>query len=370
MTPSSDYAGHGKGNTSMSRHLSVLMRKRGRGTAAMPISQQGQILPLLPMRIAWWLALLALLAMSGCGTSPEESLTPREPFTGRLDDVWPTSVEGRLIRDQFGHGWFGVGEAAWSLVGQLSEREILTYLDDRARKGANVVLVNAPEPYFASGGTRNYSGFEPFLATPFRSGLTEEYWRTVDHAVQEAWGLGITVMLCPAYLGNSIDGADGWRDELLAVAPGDLFAYGQALGRRYSHFPNVMWLIGHDTVPDDELKDRMEALVRGLKDSGDSHLIVPGGWHDDGSFSTGSRDWRSTSIPWDVETVYDYSGSPISAAERAWQDTRLPVVYLEGKYEQEKGLIEGDQRLRLQTYGAFVGGGSLDHVWVQSHLAF
>lgn len=56
-----------------------------------------------------------------------------------------TAVSGRNLVDQHGATWFGVGDAPWALVGQLTTAQITSYLTQRAAQGCRLVLFSAPE---------------------------------------------------------------------------------------------------------------------------------------------------------------------------------------------------------------------------------
>jgi hypothetical protein len=246
--------------------------------------------------------------------------------------------------DGGGIPWFGVGDTAWSLTVQLSPAEITTYLEDRAGRGVNLVLVNLVEHFYGDNAPNNYTNVAPFTGTAFQSSLNSSYWSVVDHAVDECRRLGITLFACPAYLGFA--GTDeGWNDEVEAASNAQMTSYGQALNARYGAEPHVMWLIGHDRVPNATEKAREEALsaqLAGLRGLGS----VP---------TLGSSAWGSTTITPDFETVYSYESTPVDNGLTAWgaSPTR-PWWWFEGKYENEQSVTAA--QLRAQTWGGFVAG--------------
>jgi hypothetical protein len=90
---------------------------------------------------------------------PTSTSVPKCPEQ-RREAAWPTRVspDGRLILDQHGAPWLGVGDTAWSLIGQLRDAQIVLCLDNRAAKGVNLVLVSAPEAWYGDKAPANIDG--------------------------------------------------------------------------------------------------------------------------------------------------------------------------------------------------------------------
>ncbi len=60
------------------------------------------------------------------------------------------SADGRHLVDHAGKPFLVLGDTARSQIAQLSEADIAHYLDDRARRGFNAIIVNLLEHKFAS----------------------------------------------------------------------------------------------------------------------------------------------------------------------------------------------------------------------------
>jgi hypothetical protein len=287
------------------------------------------------------LAALLLGTTAGCGGSPDE---PTLPVV--------VSADGRHFVGSNARPWFGVGDTAWSLMVQIRLAEAEQYLDDRAEKGFNLVLANLLESSFASDPPANADGELPFVDEPFASPPNPAYWEHVDAVVAAARQRGIVLLLCPAYLGFEGDD-EGWADDMVAATNNDLRRYGQFLAARYRGFDNIMWLLGHDRVPDREEKQRLEALAAQLPAAqlvGLSAAAAAG--------PLGSPPWQPTTIEPDFETVYSYADDPLDTGAAWLQEPTRPVVYLEGRYEQERDAGEGDPQLRRQLYGPLLAGAS------------
>ena len=60
-----------------------------------------------------------------------------------------------------GRSW--LGNAAWSLIAQLTREEVDLYLDDRRARDFNTILVSLIEAKFATNAPANAYGEPPFL---------------------------------------------------------------------------------------------------------------------------------------------------------------------------------------------------------------
>ena len=256
---------------------------------------------------------------------------------GNFNGLWPTTVNGttKQIEDQNGDPWFGVGDAAWSLVAQLSPANIETYLDAMAAAGVNFVMFSAPEPFYTDNtpAYRNQQGDLPFTGSVFASSLNENYWVVVDEAILYAGSLGITCFVCPQYSGFA-PGQDGWQDAIASQVTADettFTTYGNDLATRYAGYPNVVWLIGHDDgtvaasmiTPSDRNIDALQA--------GTSHLFAFGS----GNNSSGDTEWSGSANTSDFNTTYTYSQDAGDETATDWASKT--TIYIEGYYEQEQG---------------------------------
>lgn len=75
------------------------------------------------------------------------------------------SADGSYLVDQENQPFFMNGDTAWSLIVQLSQANVDTYLSDRAQKGFNLVLVNLIDRAFATNAPANLTGQAPFTTS-------------------------------------------------------------------------------------------------------------------------------------------------------------------------------------------------------------
>lgn len=263
---------------------------------------------------------------------------------------FPVAVSGnsRYLVDENGDPWFGAGDTGWSLVAQLSTADITTYLEDRAAKGVNLVLWNAIEHLFSDNAPNNDNNDSPFTGTAFQSAINDDYWDVVDHAVSESYRLGITCLICPAYLGFS-GTEEGWDTEIVAATNGQMTTYGTSIGTRYAAWPNIIWLIGHDKNPS-ATEEAREAAMSDAIQAVTSHLVTVGGVE-----QLGSDAWESSGVDYDLDTVYFRNDNEAALHTQAgWAASpTMPTGFLEGRYEND-GITNA--MLRSLMYGPLVSG--------------
>jgi hypothetical protein len=306
-----------------------------------------------PATVTATVTVLAPTVATGAGATPAVvTATVSVPAPQVLTGRFPVAVSGnsRYLVDGGGDPWFGVGDTAWSLAVQLTTAEITQYLEDRAGRGVNFVLFNAVEHLFSSQSPRweNVNGDVPFSGTAFQTSLVDAYWDHVEFIVSEAARLGVTCLICPAYLGFA-GSEEGWDTEIAAATNGQMTTYGEALVARFSSYPNIVWLIGHDQSPDATEQAREAALSDALQ-AGTAHLVTVGGVEQEGSAA-----WSGSGVDYDFDTVYFRSTeAPAQQTQDGWANSpTMPTGYLEGLYE---GDGSGATRNRNQMWGPLCSG--------------
>jgi hypothetical protein len=158
------------------------------------------------------------------------------------------------------------GEAAWSLIVQLSTSDTMVYLDDRSRRGVNAIVVNLIEHQYSAHPPSNAAGNAPFSTPGDFSTPAAAYFGHVDTVIDLAASKGIVVMLFPAYLGLAL--SEGWRDEMAKMGAGSApkcTAYGNFLGQRYASKKNILWMWGGDDTPTNE--PAVENCMKAIRDA-------------------------------------------------------------------------------------------------------
>jgi hypothetical protein len=267
------------------------------------------------------------------------------------------SPDRRRLLDTDGNAVLLQGDAAWSLIANTTLDEARRYLEDRRRKGFNVVIVNLIERLFSQDPPRNLAGDEPFT-TPgdFRT-PNEAYMAHAERVLAIAERLGILVILAPAYLGyprpanaDPAQQPEGWYDEVVANGAAGGRAWGEYLGRRFGRFGNVIWCIGGDRNPEAALAG-LDQIARGIRAAGGDNLFTAHVLPEHSPLDVfPDHDWLDLNPTYTYETVH-------RALQRDWRrDPVSPFYLIESTYEGEHNA--SDVQIRRQAYWAVLCGGN------------
>ncbi len=279
--------------------------------------------------------------------------------------VYPVKVgpTARYLVDQNNTPYLIHGEAAWSLIVQLTREDAEVYLEDRRQRGVNSILVELEVHHYTNNTPywRNEYDAVPFGSSP---GLlhdftirNEAYYQHADWVIQRAAAKGMQVFLNPLYLGYQ--GTDeGWDEEVAANGTARMRNYGLYLGNRYRHVPNIVWVMGGDRNPHPagypDLRAYIDAFANAIREVDTNHLMT---YHNESGVS--SRD-TVNGAPWlSLNATYTYPWND-HLIKKALQDyNRTPVMpfnLLEAVYEN----MHNRPRLyiRAQGYWADLSGSS------------
>jgi Protein of unknown function (DUF4038)/Putative collagen-binding domain of a collagenase len=263
--------------------------------------------------------------------------------------VYPLKVgsTGRYLVDQNDKPFFLSGDAAWSLIAQVSDADVDTYLASRKQLGFTFLIVELIEHQYANNAPANFYGDAPFTGKVFTT-PNEAYFAHADRVIQAAAVQGMTVLLAPTYLGADCN-TEGWCVEMKAASIADMTQWGQYLGNRYKNFDNLVWLIGGDTDPS-VVKDRLLAVVAGIRQFDTRHLFTA----HNGSPSLAIDPWPGQT--WlTLDDYYQIAFPSYPEALRAYHvSPAMPFFFIEATYENS-GVTQ--QQLRAQHYWSVLAGG-------------
>ena len=131
----------------------------------------------------------ALVAALGAFGSPPARAASSYAFPLKV------SSNDRYVVDQNGTPFRIQGEAAWSLLSNLTYSEAETYLANRAAKGFNAVLVNLIEHKFAVDAPKNRNGDPPFTTANDYRTPNPAYFAFADSIIDLAAAKGMIVLL-------------------------------------------------------------------------------------------------------------------------------------------------------------------------------
>lgn len=255
--------------------------------------------------------------------------------------------------DKSNQPFFWSGDAAWSLIAQLSSPDANLYLENRKDQGFTVIMVSLIEHKFCTHPPSDFYGEQPFIGKPFVN-PNEKYFAHADSVIESATRQNIVVLLAPLYLGYGC-GDEGWCAEVKNASISDLYSWGKFVGSRYKKFSNLIWLIGGDTDPS-VVKDKVLSMVRGISENDTIHL-----------FSAHNQPESMAVTPWQdekwltVNNVYSYDSAVYVNYRKAFrQKLVIPFFQIESAYENEHNSTPQD--LRSYAYWAILSG-AMGHVF-------
>jgi hypothetical protein len=270
----------------------------------------------------------------------------------RNDAAFPLRVHesGRFLIDAEDRPFLIHGDAAWSLIAQLSREDVIFYLDDRVARGFNTLLISLLERRYATNAPANLAGDPPFLTPGDFSTPNEAYFAHAEWCLREARARGFHVLLCVSYIGF-INAHDGWYQDMVTNSLETLRGYGRYVARRFRDLDNITWVSGGDDNPPN--REVVRAIASGLREDSPLRLqTVHCG------YQTAALDyWEGE--PWlDLNSLYTDEVPPATWRERARPQT-MPFFMLEATYEEERaGNRWADEALiRAVAYQTLLGGG-------------
>jgi len=291
--------------------------------------------PSLPRRHCW-LPFACVAAFAG-GALAEPAGT---------DAPFRISENHRYLVDRHDVPFLLQGDAAWSLIANLTKEDAEVYLKNRHDKGFNAVLVNLIEHKFAKNAPRNLYGDAPFSGATDLSAPNEKYFQHADWVIQKAAENGLVVLLAPVYLGFP-DRDEGFYDEVMANGPEKCLAYGRFLGQRYRGVDNIIWVMGGDRDPG-PARENVDMVAYGIRESDRRHLMTAHCHSDSAPAEQYPGSWLEVSTSYAYEIVHlrltwDYERKP-----------EIPLFLIESIYEGEHNSSE--LQIRRQAYWSVLCG--------------
>jgi hypothetical protein len=260
------------------------------------------------------------------------------------------SETGRFLVDQKGKPFLVIGDSAWSLIAQLGEKDTDQYLDDRAKRGFNSLIVNLIEHKFCTNAPGTQAKIVPFQKAGDFSTPNPAYFDFAHKVVKKANDRGLVVWLFPAYLGYD-GGNEGWFKDMKAGGKANLRNYGRFVGKRFKDLPNIVWAVGGDFTPHKEDQWTVTELAEGIREEDSQHLMTAHGGPSSGSsvIAFGELDWLT------VNGVYSYEKTLFRPLLTEYHRSRIrPFVLLESVYEGEHD--SKPHEIRRQAYWAMLSG--------------
>ncbi|HMG57169.1 MAG TPA: DUF4038 domain-containing protein, partial [Kofleriaceae bacterium] len=250
------------------------------------------------------------------------------------------------------------GEAAWSLMVQLSTADAMRYLADRHTRGVNAIIVNLIEHFYSDHPPSNTAGNAPFSKPGDFSTPNESYFGHADTVIDLAASQGMVVLLFPSYLGLQLQ--EGWRDEMSKMGATKCAAYGRFLGERYASKKNIIWMWGGDDTPTGE--PAVEACMKAISDAilaAEPGVLSSAHWSPDST----SRAEPTFNASIKLVGVYNYQQEVQDTCRDTRTDPgfpRMPTFLIETCYEGEsiRGCNAGAAEARRRQFWGWLGCGA------------
>jgi hypothetical protein len=339
-------------------------------------------------------SLLTAYTMVQAQTSPPPDTTVPDETADASAPPWaggPLQVapDGRFLQHaRSGKHFFYLADTPWSIFERLDREDAESYLRDAAASGFTVIqavalwdLSRSGNAYGDSpiGQTKGRYNPSDIIVTPGndpRDAAAYDYWDHVDFVVDKAEENGLYVALLPTW-GNYVSGTTSYAFNMSSniFTAASARRYGEFLGKRYGHRPNIIWVIGGDrsaVYPNGDFRHVWRALAEGVGRGVTGEPLewneAHPGWdkllmtyHPRRADDPGSSIWFHDD-PWldfnGIETEHD------DVARKVQADWELapakPTALLEGRYEDEPDrrgdVAEGAFMHRYQLYHAVFSG--------------
>lgn len=267
------------------------------------------------------------------------------------------SLSSRYLEDATGRPFLVKGDAAWSLIAQLTRDEAEAYLKDRRERGFNALLVNLLEHRFARNAPANAYGDLPFASREPFATPNENYFQHADRVLENAARRGFLIFLAPCYTGT-LGTEQGWHREMVTSGADRMREYGRFVGNRFKHLPNIVWVLNGDANPPDQTL--ISAVADGISETNPGALLTS----HNGPGTPGIALWPDAG--WvTLNNVYTYGPVYPEARTQYLRTPMLPYILIESEYESGPGATTS--RLRGQAYHALLTGAA-GHIFGNSPI--
>lgn len=162
------------------------------------------------------------------------------------------SDNGHFLMTSDGNPFFWLGDTGWLMFGKLTREEGNKYLEDRKKKGFNVIQVMVLHNVKQAVNVYNDSALiNNDIATPlttpgndFQDSVQYDFWDHVEYFIDLAAEKGLYMALVPVW-GSNVK--DGWVNTAQAEV------YAHWLAKRFGTKTNVIWLNGGDIFGSDSI---------------------------------------------------------------------------------------------------------------------
>ena len=286
-----------------------------------------------PMTRTGTIAVALCLLLASCTSIPKPETSANEW------DKWQlvVSEDGRRVDKASGDEWFYMADTAWSLFLKLDKEETDLYLKNRRDKGFSVIQAVAIMGYNTPWNTPNAEGHRPFIDGDPKKPDTrgkENYWTHVDWTLKKAKEYDLYVMLTPAWGSAFLQGRNVGKKELGTIEK--CKSYATFIANRYKDYPNIIWMNGGDSSPQDADRELFITIGKTIKGICTKHLMGyhGHGFHNRRHFQFIEQDWNDFANYYSGHFTGDFSELNYKLVLRNWnQRPAKPIFDSEPAYE-------------------------------------
>ncbi len=198
-------------------------------------------------------------------------------FTLFSQDNWK---HGRLrvtdsrhyLQFEDGTPFFWLGDTGWELFHRLKKEEIEKYLENRRKKGFNLIQAAILADLDGLRKPNQYGDLPLKDMDPEKP--NEPYFKLVDWVLQKALSKNMFVGLLPTW-GDKVYKA--WGIGPVIFNEKNAYTYGLYLGKRYAALPNIVWILGGDRPAMRDTNDWRpvwRAMAKGIKEGTNNKAIL------------------------------------------------------------------------------------------------
>ena len=259
---------------------------------------------------------ILLLFTTACKN--EKPISQKEQNHEKEETLVPIQIadNAHYFQQKDGDPFFWLGDTAWLMFSKLDRKEMDKYLEDRKKKGFNVIQVmilhslDAVNRYGASALSDGKLD-QPIVTEgdSLENEATYDYWDHMAYAIDLAEEKGLYMGLVPVWGGNVNSGK---------VSVEQAESYGEFLTDRFKN-KNIIWLNGGDTFGN-QYTDVWNALGSTLKKGSPDKLVTfhPRGRHQSSDWFQ-NENWLDFNMFQSGHRRYDQDDSEKGYGEDNWK---------------------------------------------------
>jgi len=256
------------------------------------------------------------------------------------------SSNHRFFTDEKGNPFFWLGDTGWLLFSKLNREEAEQYLEDRRKKGFNVIQVMvlhtvAAANVYGDSALIKKNVAQPLITTgnSIKDEVQYDYWDHADFIIDLAAKKGLYMAMVPVWGTNVKNGS---------VNQEDAKTYAKWLANRYGTKWNIIWLNGGDIKGTDSTKT-WQAMGAALKTNDPGHLMT---FHPFGRTSSSdffrNEPWLDFHMFQSGHRSYDLD---TSRNEHRYGPDNYKFLWTDYKINPTKPSLDGEPSYELIPYG-------------------